>query len=270
MKINKKKAVNKFIELANKYIQKSDELKSSAGRPRKFSNTFFLRQILNVLIYGYTWSSLTYNDENIGDTVRKRFYDWRDKHIFSNASVELTRKYKKKIGKKVFKTLYIDSTTILNFNGTKGKYNGLKFKGKKTYNLTVCCDENRIMRTFKFHRSNMHDSKAALKMFKNPKLKNSTIIGDSGYILNKQITDKLKSKCGIKLITNLRSNMKRKVSDQDKKKLKKRIKIENYFAHIKRGFRRLNTIMDRSEKNLNTWMTMCHSICIIRYFVNNG
>jgi len=270
MRINKEKAIKKFIEIANFYINEADKLKKSRGRPRIFDNTFFLRQMLNVLIYGYTWNSLTYKNKNIGDTVRKRFYDWRDKHIFVKVSAKLNRKYKKKIGKKAFKTLYIDSTTILNFNGTKGKYNKHKFNGKKTYNLTVCCDDNRIARTFKFHKSNIHDSKIALKVFKDPKLKNTLIVGDKGYILNKVITDKLKNKYGIKLITNLRSNMKRKVSLQNKKKLKRRIKIENYFAHAKRGFRRLYTIMDRSEQNLNTWMTMCNSICILRYFVNNG
>lgn len=270
MKINKEKALNKFISLANDYIQELDKLKKKRGKPRKYSNEFYLRKILNVLVYGYTWSNLKYKGKFIGDTIRQRFYDWRNKKIFSKVATNLAYKYKRKVGKNVLKTLYIDSTTIINSNGTKCNYNKHKFRGKKSRNLTICCDDNRIIRSFRFDNSKLHDTTTALKVFKDKKLRNSTIIGDKGYILNEKKLIELKKKFGIKLITPFRSNMKKKNNKSDINKLKKRHKVENAFSHIKRGFKRLSTIMDRKQVNLDTWMLICNSILTLRFFYNTG
>ena len=76
------------------------------------------------------------------------------------------------------------------------------------------------------------------------------MLGDSGYDSN-IIREKLKKIKFGKLITpkNIRNcKNPEKLSDKDKCFLKKRIKVENFFAQLK-TFKRINIRYDKSSKN---------------------
>ena len=266
--ISKKKAIVKFHRLILKYVTIFDQHKIKGGRPRKFPIDFYIKFILSVLVDGLPWINLYHTVGNktifVGDMVRKCFYSWSSNKIFSNAYNELRSRYKKKVGIKTYKKLYIDSTVIPNGNGTKGHY-AYKLPNKKSYKVTILCDDNKIIHANKFNNSSTHDSKLILETVNSTNvLKNTQIMGDCGYIAHKTVVAKLKKK-KIELISCLRKNMKKKLSNEHKKLLKKRYLVEHTFSHLKRGYKRLSVIMDRNFKNLYSWFTIVNTIRIFSF-----
>ena len=143
---------------------------------------------------------------------------------------------------------------------------------KKFTSLTAVINENNkpvlIFNNKSINKENIktlpHDTKSlltAIELLKNKnKIKNETfIIGDKGYIINKdKITDK-----NIKIVTPKRKKEKDKNTNEEKEKLKNRYKIEQWFSKLKN----FNRILVRRDKLINTFMGFvsldCNCMCIL-------
>ena len=102
------------------------------------------------------------------------------------------------------------------------------------------------------------DSLSFTKCLTIPDYVTCNLIGDKGYISKtKYVIGKKK----VTLITPKRINQKEKTSHSDKKKLKKRYKIENLFATIKAN----NRINIRHETKLNNYLSFVY----ISFFIEH-
>ena len=112
-------------------------------------------------------------------------------------------------------------------------------KNKNGTKITSIIDEHRFPLYLRVDPSNVHDA----KIFKSAicdldELQNLgekiTIVGDKGYIINiENFKKKRILKRNIKLIFPPRKNQKRKSSNKERKALKKRPIIENFFSSMK-------------------------------------
>ena len=96
-----------------------------------------------------------------------------------------------------------------------------------------------------------HDVKGVLPSINmiGEKDKPINLIGDKGYLLNKNMKDQL-NRLNVKMIAPTRKNQKKKNTKKEKRKLKKRYKVENMIAKIKK-FSRIHV---RKDKKLSTFM----------------
>lgn len=102
-----------------------------------------------------------------------------------------------------------------------------------------------------------HDTKSLLHsidLLKNKITKDTFIVGDKGYIIDK---NKINNKY-IKIVTPKRKNQKVKNTDEEKQKLKIRYKIEILFSKLKN----FNRILVRRDKLIKTFMGFVYLGCI--------
>ncbi len=89
---------------------------------------------------------------------------------------------------------------------------------------------------------------------KNKIKKKTFIIGDKGYIIDK---NKIKNN-KIQIVTPKKKNQKTKNTDEENEKLKIRYKIENWFSKLKN----FNRILVRRDKLIKTFMGFVYLGCI--------
>ena len=197
-------------------------------------------------------------------TFRKSIYNefkkWSNDSIFKEAYILFLQNEYFKISsvrrdKKI--NLFIDATKIYNKYGSDKI--GVNFENKKK-NVTVLtgiCDDNKIPLAFEYMDTNLSKTKSGRNKIKHdlngvqPTLNNIPVtfkkyinvklIGDKGYVTPKKFNmgDR---KIGI--IYPKRKNQKKKNTIIEKRVLKKRHKIENVFASIKK-YSRINVRKDR-------------------------
>ena len=86
---------------------------------------------------------------------------------------------------------------------------------------------------------------------------------DKGYI-SKEIAENLKEK-NIILNTPRRKNQKKKIKSEIRKELlKDRFSIESFFSTLKRSYKRLSIIREKSINSLLAWMDIAFSMSVIR------
>ena len=93
--------------------------------------------------------------------------------------------------------------------------------------------------------------------------KKLNICADKGYIC-KYIKNKLKKKNIIYVTPYRRNQKKKKITQKYKQCIKKRFKIEQYFSFIKRAFKRIKNIIDRSMITYSCFLLIASYIIIIR------
>jgi hypothetical protein len=262
--MNKFKSIKVFTKLLIDEISKFDS-KKKCGRRRKHDIKFYIDKNFEVLIKGTSWINCfpisCKNRYKNSECVKKCFYKWRNESIFLNIYKKLCQKYRKRMSVTILTNLNIDSTTIANLNGTFYGHS-YKIKNKKSLNLTITADHNNVIHNILFDKSNKHDSKAMMTLFKNKKYtRKINLLADKGYIVGKNDKKILKNK-GINLLVPNKKNSKVKTTIPIHLK-NKRIKVEHLFSTIKRGYRRLNNIFDRKLDNLYTWVRMVNSILVI-------
>ena len=189
-------------------------------------------------------------------TIRKKFYKWKNLNVFNIAHNEMYNIYSKN---RCFKTLFMDSTVIQNLNGSFNEIDYYyKIVSKKQIKLSVLSDNNNVPISSIITNPKIHDSKLIKPLINNIQcnLKNNVkILADKGYITNQTIYQKKYKK--ISMVTPLRKNQKKKLSEENKKLLKnKRYKIEQFFCNIKNSYKRIRYIMDSKYDNYNTFIIM--------------
>ena len=188
-------------------------------------------------------------------TIYKFFKKLIKYDIIENTFKQTVIKYLLKSNNNIFLT---DTTLIANKGGIdKKSYNPQLLKHKSS-KISVITDAKGKPLDLKMYSSNIHDSKILNLQLDNSNFYNdynNIMLGDPGYDSN-IIREKLKKIKFGKLITpkNIRNckNPEKlktfKLSDKDKCFLKKRIKVENFFAQLK-TFKRINIRYDKYSKN---------------------
>ena len=126
---------------------------------------------------------------------------------------------------------FIDAKIIPNKNGRESLGTHYQ-KKKKATKLTVIVDSTGIPVSFHLAGSNVHDASLTVLAIDNIRIrKPKRVVGDKGYI-SQRTKDKLKRQHRIGLIYPHRVNQRERSTPFEKKMLKKRYIVENYFAWL--------------------------------------
>src|SRR5271168_866068 len=225
-----------FIDMCKIVIK---ELSPNKRVP-KYSVDYYLENMIHVLKDVTTWKSLKILDKGNKDkpfhykTISDKFLEWSKKGIFEET-------FKRLVNKKIIENikpeskleLFIDSSNINNKNG-KELINYGQNKKKKITKVSFICNQQKQILSATFHEGNVYDGNTITKSVEDlqKRIKNDIfLIGDKGYtIKQEQINVLLQKK--IKLIVPKKKNMKIKTSENDKKLLKNRYKVENSIQQI--------------------------------------
>ena len=268
------------IKITIKYILKTinDNIKLKSifyfkTNNRKYNIKYLLTHVLFMLKSGISYRMLNqfpninHNTIPHWATIYKFFKKLIKYDIIENTFKQTVKKYLLKSNNNIFlvpfRNVYAqraitDTTLIANKGGIdKKSYNPQLLKHKSS-KISVITDVKGKPLDLKMYSSNIHDSKILNLQLDNSNFynnDNNIMLGDSGYDSN-IIKEKLKEIKFGKLLTpkNIRNckNPEKlktfKLSDKDKCLLKKRIKVENFFAQLK-TFKRINIRYDKSSKN---------------------
>jgi len=273
--MSKKDILNSYAE---KIVNRIEFVKLSCGKKQIIPTIYYVDMILFVLTSGCSWNSLE-NLPNLkckGDSIRKQYNRWMEKGIFDDIHTELLNQYK---DQQIFESsndnpineIFIDSTDILNDNGTKDMTGyGYKFKNKRAIRLHCGCDKNNII-SANFTKASIHESKMTIPLLSNPWYPLGPtyhqpiyVAGDTAYL--SEPIKKILKESHIHLICPYRSNMNKKNSSKYSKILKKRFIIEHTNNLLKRGFKRLNHfyVYERSVRSYMTFLKMANTCQIIK------
>lgn len=257
--------LSKFID---SYYNKNNG-KRKAGRPCLFPTFVYVKYIFRVLLKISTWNKLKPHYQNkrcTGNAIFKKFDKWTKEGVIKLFYLKYLKKYANKF--KNIDNFYIDSTVIQNGNNSQNVGFSPKIKNKKSIKLSIICDKNKVVTDMYVSKSNIHDSKLILPVIKNTTTvvtnKAINLIGDLGYITNKETLKKLK-KQKVKLITPVRKNMKKKLSKSKKLLLKKRYNVEHVFSLLKRSFKKINQIFERKIQNYYSWIYIASTYEMLKY-----
>jgi len=235
----------------------------------KYSNEYYLKNILFVLNNFVSWTSLKYSkfidstSKYHYKTIHKKHILWSKKNIYNYAYNEMLNNNEIN---NITENIIIDNTLIINKYGSEeiGYGNGVCRKKKYTSLTTIINENSKAILVFnnnsiKKEKINTlpHDTKSLLTTIdklKNKITKKTFIIGDKGFIINKS---KINNK-NIKIITPKRKNQLHQNTAFKNKKLEKRYKVENWLSKLKN----FNRIIIRRDKLITTYMGFVYLGCI--------
>jgi Transposase DDE domain len=264
---NFKYIVSDFID---SFYKKRNINKPKCGRINTFNTCYYVKYVFMVATTGISWNKLnpiSINGKSItGNAIYKKYNKWVNDGVFTSLMSKYSTIYIKEFRK--VKNLFIDSTDIQNGNNSKHVSFSHKLKGKQTTKLSIICDENKVITHSHVSRSNIHDTKLILPTLNNKicgnKLNDVNLIADKGYICNKSKSFLFKNN-KIRLLTGIKKNMKnKKITQTDKKLLKKRIIVEHAFSYLKRSFKRISVIFERKVQNFNSWVYIANAFTIFK------
>ena len=245
-----------------------DPYKKHIGYPNKYNYDFYIKQIITVTINGLSWNKLSLIINIDTDLIRKKYNKWVKLDLFTKVNNIILKQYNKK---HKYKTLFIDSTNIINISGC---FNfGYNIKNKKSIKISVLVDHNKIPHITDISKGSIHDAKIMETVINN-KLNNNkhnfNLVGDKGYIKNKDYVNTLKDTNIITLITPTRINSKQNniISDNNKILLKERYKVENFFSLLKRGYKRIIIINDKTLSNYYGFLNIAITLITLKIIIN--
>jgi hypothetical protein len=215
-----------YTSICLSILDKCDPHKKKIGRPNKYEYSFYLKYILIILINGLSWFNLGLIISLNVDFIRKKYNKWCKLGIFTKANNIILNQYNKIHNNK---ELFIDSTNIANSSGTLEFGYNIKIKNKKTIKISAIIDKNKVPHFIELSKGSIHDAKIMETMIDTKITKfNKTIklIGDKGYIKDKDYIEKIKNDKNMILITPNRINSKIKTDIKYKEELKTRYKVE--------------------------------------------
>ncbi len=103
----------------------------------------------------------------------------------------------------------------------------------------------------------------------NSKLKDNktqfNLVADKGYIKNDNYINNIKNDNYITLITPLRVNSKKEINNNIL--LKERYKVEHFFSLLKRGYKRISIINDKTLINYNNFLNIAISLISLKIII---
>ena len=248
----KPKINNTYYKIVMSILNNIDPYIKSKGRPNKYKYDFYLKHICNMLTTGLSWVKLGEIININLDLVRKKYNKWVSLGVFEKAYKIMLNQYKRKHKSNNF---FIDSTNIHNFSGKLDFGYNNKIKNKKSIKISVIIDQNGAPHYINIYKGSIHDAKIMETQI-NDNLKNNkkpiNLIGDKCYIKGDDYRNKIYNENKIKLITPKKRNMKHNKQDInsiDELLLKDRYKVEHFFGKLKKCFKRLIIINDKTLKN---------------------
>ena len=267
-----KKNYNLIKNIIN-YINSDIKLKNIFNHSnRKYNLKVLLKYIIQMLNTGLSYRNIiNYTNNKIHwNTIYKFAIKLKKYNIITLSYYETVNKYINKNMVKKANILLTDTTLISNKLGIDNiGYNPQNPKHKVS-KISLISDENGIPLIADIYNGSSYDSKILdnqLDGFINifPKLLNNKniMLGDAGYD-SKQLKDKIaNNNIGILLTAKNKRNIKNKLdalklSDNEKKLLKKRIKVEHLNAQLKQ-YKRVSIRYDKFSTNYRQFI---HLACI--------
>jgi hypothetical protein len=261
--INKNNKLNKIFNYKTKY--------------RKYSNKTLIKCIINILKDGISFRSIGKYKKIKWQTIYKFYYKLIQNNVIKIIFDNIVDNYKKKILKN---NIFITDTTLIpNKLGINHIGYNPQYPKHKTSKISIISDINGIPLNICCSDGSTNDSKILynqLDDFKNSNSdllnNNNILLGDAGYDSNK-IREKLNNiKFGKLLAARNKRNIKNKyklelikLSPEEKKLLKKRIKIEHINAQLKQ-YKRISIRYDKYISNyINFVYLACINIIITAY-----
>jgi len=224
----------KFIKIATKIIE--SYYSHTHGRHNKEPIEHYLKTIFKVLKTGMQWSEL--QTPLHYTTYNKKHIKWSNDGIYKSAFDIAVKCCKLK--RNEIKDLFIDSTMIKNKRGRDCIGPNIYDRYKSATKINAIVTNTGIPLSICCLKASVHDSTLTDSAINDIKIKvvGTRIIGDKGYISSNQKTILKKKK--IQLITPLRSNQLRQLSEFEKLKLSNRHIVENFFSWLK-NYRKIQT-----------------------------
>lgn len=233
--------------------------------PRCHSKISILSGIIWILITGSQWSALSKSDFPPKSTC----YYWYRKLSENMGFMILFNSITKKNTKKNVndnKESYIDASYVES-KSSKHKC-GYGWKGKGS-NIVLLLNQNSEPISFLLESAQPHEIRHIENILDqvNDEQLPEKIIGDTAYDSDKH--DKiLMTKFGIDLIAPHRSNRVNLTQDRRKlRRLKRRYKIEQFFAHLQ-NFRRIVTRYEKIPQNFLNFLYLASSCILVKRSAN--
>lgn len=249
-------------KFANKYAFKT--------KKQKYDLKTIIAEIIYFLKSGVSYEY--YRGVLNPKTLNKHILFFSRNKIFENVYRKLFSKYSKKKAYTKFKYQHTDTSFIANKNGKQSLGRNKYFKNKKCYKLSFITDSNGIPNSVLIKPGNINDAKIGEQNIKSHCKEIKQInIKYRPYILADKIYDtkdfrKVCISNNYKPIIDYnRRNIKnrkliKKLTKKEKKIYRKRIKVENSFAIIKK-YKRLQTIYDSYFSTYKSFLYL--SLCSI-------
>ena len=220
---------------------------------QKYSLQFILAHILFIIKYSATWRTLGIH---IYNNIYKHYIKLNKINLFKSTYIELLKKYLIRTKNNTLKSLYTDTTFIVNKKGINEKARNKYMKNKHCNKVSIITDSKFIPIDIQIFKGNLNDSNILQQQFTNiDTFMNNTkyFICDKGYCSSK-IRNILTNKNIIPIIPYNKRNTKDKnkiikLTKNQKEKYKKRIKIEHIFSNLKSNHK----IQNRYEKYINNY-----------------
>ena len=239
-------------------------------RKPKYSIQYYLQKIIYLTKNGVSWRALdtTTNINNHYSSIYKKYKFWNNNNVFHDVWNDIINGYKKKTLRKCkLLNLFIDSTSIRNIKGHDMIGRNYADKNRYGTKISVICDSNKIPLSVSVYPANVHDTQTINGSIDNLNINHKTpikinLIGDKGYIINKNKRKLLKRNNNIKLITPIRKNQKAKITKGDKELLKTRCLVEHVFMFLKMKKR----IHVRYDNSINSFNGFIYLALIMQYY----
>ena len=271
-----KNIVYKINNLINKNIN-LNKIFNYKTKNRKYSNKTLIKCIIDILKDGISFRSIGKYKKIKWQTIYKFYYKLIQNNVIKIIFDNIVDNYKKKILKN---NIFITDTTLIpNKLGINHIGYNPQYPKHKTSKISIISDINGIPLNICCSDGCTNDSKILynqLDDFKNSNSdllnNNNILLGDAGYDSNK-IREKLNNiKFGKLLAARNKRNIKNKyklelikLSPEEKKLLKKRIKIEHINAQLKQ-YKRISIRYDKYISNyINFVYLACINIIITAY-----
>lgn len=273
--MNEERMLEKLIQ----YLVPKIKEHPSRGRPNCFTNEKLIEGIFYVAKYGVSWklaSKMTFGNSSYCSTLNRRYNQLIDDGIISETYTENIQNY---INDNKIDDLFIDSMDIINGNCSK-KYTGKSHKlHKQAVRTTIICTDKRIPLAYQTDQAISHDSKLGFNAANKFRINDGRIrnlAGDKGYQMTEDNKKILLNVNKLRLVYPKKryrkkvyktKNYKKKVkrlrhSKQMKNALSNRIKVEHTNSILRRSFKRLSTVYDKSMKTFNGFVEIA-IICIL-------
>jgi hypothetical protein len=206
-------------------------------KSQKYTLEYILAHILYIIKFSISWRSIGIN---IYNNIYKHYIKLNNINIFKNTYIELMNKYLKKTKNKTLKYCYTDTTFIINKRGIDFKERNKFMKNKYCNKLSLIVDNKFIPIDIKIYKGNINDSNVLQRQVKYIKKYMNHInyfICDKGYC-SSIIRNIFKNNNITPIIPFNNRNTKnknkiKKLTQTEKDKYKRRIKIEHIFGNLK-------------------------------------
>ena len=258
----------KIIRILIKNINKSQykDNYNFTYSSQKYSLQFILAHILFIIKYSATWRSLGIH---IYNNIYKHYIKLNKINLFKNTYIKLLKKYLIKTKNKTLKSLYTDTTFIINKKGIDNKARNKYMKNKNCNKVSIITDNKFIPIDIQIFKGNLNDSNILQQQIINIDTNinySKYFIADKGYCSSK-IRKLLIAKNILPIIPYNKRNTKdknkiNKLTKNEKIRYKKRIKIEHIFSNLKSNHK----LENRYEKYIDNYEGLLYLYFIKRIY----